>query len=72
MEWEEEVAELPPPAHKNSPRRLSWCGDLRCLCDRDPWSLLSETFGLRLMLFDFWGLRLPIFKCLIYYVTIYN
>ena len=33
MEWEEEVAKLPLPplAHENSPRRLSWCEDLRCL-----------------------------------------
>ena len=44
MEWEKEVAKLPLPplAHENSPWRLSQVS----VCDRDPWSLLSETFSI--------------------------
>ena len=78
---------LPPLAHKNGlqpwPQRLSLCRDHWSLLVmetpglffyRDPWSLLlsSETFSLHFMLFNFWRLSLHTFKCLIYYVTIYN
>ena len=73
MECEEEVAKLPLPplAHENSEALLVE-RPLVYVCDRDPWSLLSETFGLHFVLFDFWRLIPRTFKCLIYYVTIYN
>ena len=72
-ECEEEVAKLPLPplTHENSEALLVW-RPLVCVCDRDPWSLLSETLSLRSVMFNFWRLSPHAFKCLIYYVTIYN
>ena len=72
-ECEEEVAKLrpPPPAPENLEVLLMW-RPLACVCDRDPWSPLSETFSLLSVMFDFWRLSPHTFKCLIYYVTIYN
>ena len=74
-ECEEEVAKPspPPPTHENLEVLLIW-RPLACVCDRDPWSPLSETFGLPSVMFnfDFWRLSPHVFKCLIYFVTIYN
>ena len=72
-EWEEEVAKLPlPPLAHNNSEALLVERSLVYVCDRDPWPLLSETFGFHFVLFDFWRLRPGTFKCLVYYVTIYN
>ena len=75
VKCEEEVAKLPPPppTHENLEVFLIW-RPLACVCDRDPWSPLSETFGLLSVMFDFdsWRLSPRVFKCLIYFVTIYN
>ena len=72
-ECEDEVAKLPPPppTHENLEVLLMW-RPVACVCDRDPWSPLSETFGLLSVMFDFWRLSPRTFECLIYYVTIYN
>ena len=73
VEWEEEVAKLPlPPLARENSEALLVERPLVYVCDRDPWPLLSETFGLHSALFDFWKLSPHTFKCLIYYVTIYN
>ena len=62
---EKEVAKLPLPplAHENLEALLVE-RPLAYVCDRDPWSLLSETFGLHSVLFDFWRLSPHTFSVL--------